>query len=308
MDRKKGAKHSKYFDGIWYELLAEFFGTFILILLGDGVVANVGLAPRLAPSAYSWDTIAFGWAFAAVVGVYIAGGVTGAHINPAVTFALAVKRGFPWAKVVPYWIAQILGAFVGAAAVYFTYRDGLIAAGLPNVWATGPGSVFSQVFFGAVASPTQGVHYSLITACLAELFGTIVLLGGVMAAFDDRNAGLRNNLGFLLVGFVVLAVGLSLGGPSGYAINPARDFGPRVLGAIVGTQGLFTGAYWLIAPIIMPLIGGPLGIILYDIFITPGVKAKHAALEEETRPVPEPSTNAQVAIPVTGETVPEKKE
>ncbi len=287
--------------GFWYELLAEFFGTFILILLGDGVVANVGLAPRLAPSAYSWDTIAFGWAFAVVVGVYIAGGVTGAHINPAVTFALAVKRNFPWVKVIPYWIAQVLGAFVGAAAVYFTYRDGLVAAGMPNVWATGPGSVFSQVFFGSVASPSSTVTYSLVTACLAELFGPAILLAGVMAAFDDRNAGLRNNLGFLLVGFVVLAVGLSLGGPSGYAINPARDFGPRVLGAIVGTQNLFDGGYWLIAPIIMPLIGGPLGIILYDIFITPGVKAKHEALEEERKPVPEPSAAAGVAIPVTGE-------
>jgi len=286
--------------GLWYELLAEFFGTFILILLGDGVVANVGLAPRLAPSAYSWDTIAFGWAFAVVVGVYIAGGVTGAHINPAVTFALAIKRGFPWVKVIPYWIAQVLGAFVGAAAVYFIYRDGLIAAGLPNVWATGPGSVFSQVFFGTVTNPSQGTHYSLLTASLAELFGTAVLLGGVMAAFDEHNAGLKNNLAFLLVGFVVLAVGLSLGGPSGYAINPARDIGPRILGALAGTKNLFAGPYWLIAPIIMPLVGGPLGVILYDLFITPGVKAKQA-LTEKPQAAPEVNPNAARVIPVTGE-------
>jgi glycerol uptake facilitator protein len=286
--------------GLGYELLAEFFGTFILILLGDGVVANVGLAPRLSPSAYSWDTIALGWAFAVVVGVYIAGGVTGAHINPAVTFALAIKRGFPWVKVIPYWIAQVLGAFVGAAAVYFTYRDGLLAAGLPNVWATGPGSVFSQVFWGTVANPSAGAHYSLVTACLAELFGTMVLLGGVMAAFDEHNAGLKNNLSFLLVGGVVLAIGLSLGGPSGYAINPARDFGPRVLGAIVGTQGLFSGPYWIIAPVIMPLIGGPLGVILYDIFITPGIKHK-MGLSEDSHPASEVNPNAGQAIPVTGE-------
>src|SRR5512133_1254390 len=104
-------------NSITGELLAEFFGTFILILLGDGVVAHVGLAPRVASTAYSWDTIAFGWAFAVVVAVYAVGGVTGAHISPAVTLAVAVKRGFPWAKVVPYWIAQIVGAFVGAIAV-----------------------------------------------------------------------------------------------------------------------------------------------------------------------------------------------
>lgn len=287
-------------NGLGYELLAEFFGTFMLILLGDGVVANVGLAPRLSPSAYSWDTIAFGWAFAVVVGVYVAGGVTGAHINPAVTFALAIKRGFPWVKVIPYWVAQVVGAFVGAAAVYIIYREGLVAAGMPNVWATGPGSVFSQVFWGAAATPTGGVHYSLVTACLAELFGTIVLLGGVMASFDEHNAGLKNNLGFLLVGFIVLAIGLSLGGPSGYAINPARDFGPRVLGALVGTKGLFTGSYWIIAPVIMPLIGGPLGIILYDIFITPGIKAK-IGLKEDSHPASEINPNAGQAVPVTGE-------
>ncbi len=287
--------------GLWYELLAEFFGTFVLILLGDGVVANVGLAPRLSPSAYSWDTIAFGWAFAVVVGVYIAGGVTGAHINPAVTFALAIKRGFPWVKVIPYWIAQVLGAFVGAAVVYLIYREGLITAGLPNVWATGPGSVFSQVFWGSAATPTGGTHYSLLTASLAELFGTMILLGGVMAAFDEHNAGLKNNLGFLLVGFVVLAIGLSLGGPSGYAINPARDFGPRVLGALVGTKGLFDGTYWFVAPVIMPLIGGPLGILLYDIFITPGIKLK-LGLSETSHPASASNPNAgQAAIPVTGE-------
>ena len=103
--------------GLFGELVAEFFGTFILILLGDGVVANVGLAPRVAANGYSWDTIAFGWAFAVVIAVYVAGGVTGAHINPAVTIAMAVKRGFPRGNVVPYVVAQILVAFVGVSAV-----------------------------------------------------------------------------------------------------------------------------------------------------------------------------------------------
>src|SRR5512140_3804161 len=146
------------------ELLGEVFGTFILILLGDGVVANVGLAPRLAAPAYNWNTIVFGWAFAVIVAVYVSGGVSGAHLNPAVTVALAVKRGFPWAKVVPYIIAQIVGAFVGAFLVYLVYMDGLRAAGLPNVWCTGPGAVFSTAFWGGAGGTSTG-SYSLLNAC-----------------------------------------------------------------------------------------------------------------------------------------------
>ena len=101
-----------------HELMAEFFGTFLLILGGDGVVANVGLAPRLASQGYDWNTIVWGWGLSVMVAVYVAGGVSGAHINPAVTLAMAVKRGFPWGKVVPYFVAQIAGAFVGALGVY----------------------------------------------------------------------------------------------------------------------------------------------------------------------------------------------
>src|SRR5690606_22735 len=142
--------------GITGELIAELFGTFILILLGDGVVANVGLAPRLAGVGYDWNTITFGWAFAVMVAVYVAGGVSGAHINPAVTLALAAKRGFPWSKVGPYIIAQIIGAFLGAAAVFLVYMEGLQEAGMPNVWSTGPGSVFGEAFWGGESSAATG--------------------------------------------------------------------------------------------------------------------------------------------------------
>lgn len=255
------------------ELVGEVFGTFILILLGDGVVANVGLAPRLAAPAYNWNTIVFGWAFAVIVAVFVVGGVSGAHLNPAVTLALAVRRGFPWSKVVPFWIAQIVGAFLGALGVYLIYRDGLVSAGLPNVWCTGPGSVFSSAFWGGAAGTAAG-PYSIVTASITEIFGTAVLLWGILASGDSKNLGLVNNMGPFLVGGVVLAVGLSLGGPSGYAINPARDFGPRLLGALVGTQNLFNGVYWLVAPIIMTLIGGTLGAITYDWFVTPNLPNK----------------------------------
>lgn len=244
------------------QLIGEVFGTFILILLGDGVVANVGLAPRLAAPAYNWNTITIGWAFAVIVAVYVSAGVSGAHLNPAVTIALAMKRGFPWSKVGPYIVAQMIGAFLGAFAVYLTYRDGLVSAGVPNVWSTGPGSVFGAAFWGGAAGAATG-GYSFTTATLTEIFGTAVLLWGILASGDSKNTGLMHNLGPFLVGGTVLAVGLSLGGPSGYAINPARDFGPRLLGTLVGTQGLWDGGYWLI-PLIAPVVGGVVGIYVYD--------------------------------------------
>jgi glycerol uptake facilitator protein len=255
-------------NGLTGELIAEVFGTFILILLGDGVVANVGLAPRLAAPAYNWNTITIGWAFAVIVAVYVSGGVSGAHINPAVTIALAVKRDFPWSKVLPYIGAQLVGAFLGALGVYLVYLDGLTEAGMPNVWCTGPGSVFGASFWGGAGAASAG-SYSLLVASIAEFFGTMVLLWGVLASGDPKNLGLKNNLGPFLVGGTVLAVGLSLGGPSGYSINPARDLGPRIFGALVGTKGLFDGIYWLIPPVLVPAIAGAVGVYLYDWFISP---------------------------------------
>lgn len=252
------------------ELIGEVFGTFILILLGDGVVANVGLAPRLAAPAYNWNTITFGWAMAVMVAVYVTGGVSGAHINPAVTIALAVKRGFPWGKVVPFILAQLVGAFLGALGVYICYLDGLVAAGMPNVWCTGPGSVFAQAFWGGAGGTPAGA-YSLGIAIATEIFGTAVLLWGVLASGDAKNLGVGANLGPMVVALTVLAVGLCLGGPSGYSINPARDLGPRIFGALVGTTGLFTGLYWLLAPVLAPVVGGVLGALTYDWFVTPNL-------------------------------------
>jgi glycerol uptake facilitator protein len=246
------------------EMVGEVFGTFILLLLGDGVVADVVLAPRGAAGTpfYNWNTIVVGWAFAVIIAVYVSGGVSGAHLNPAVTLGLAVKRGFPAAKVVPYIIAQMAGAFLGAAGVYLAYREGLVSAGLPNVYTSGAGSLYDPT--GSAVG-----HYSILNASVTEFIGTMVLLWGIMASGDAKNLGLKHNLGPFLVGFTVLAVGLSLGGPSGYAINPARDLGPRIFGALVGTQGLFDGLYWLIPPVVIPCIAGPVGVMVYDAFVSP---------------------------------------
>ena len=269
--------------GLTGELMAEFFGTFILVLGGDGVVANVGLAPRLASQGYDWNTIAWGWGLSVMVAVYVAGGVTGAHINPAVTLALAVKRGFAWAKVLPYWIAQVVGAFVGALGVYLVYQQGLVAAGMPNVWCTGPGSIWDAAFWGATVDAANNMGgYPIWNAFVAEVFGTMMLLWGVVSFFDDRNWG-KSTLFIapFIIGLVVVTVGLTLGGPSGYAINPARDLGPRLFGTLVGTTGLWDSLYWLIVPIIGPLVGGALGVILYDVFITPYLPAAEEEPSEE---------------------------
>jgi len=249
------------------EFLAEFFGTMLLVLMGDGVVANVGLAPRLASGAYNWNTITIGWGLAVAVSVYVTGGVTGAHINPAVTFALALKKAFSWAKVIPYWIAQVLGGFVGAFGVWLTYHDGLVAAGMPNVWCTGPGSVFGEAFWGAASNAAATGTYSLGNAFIAEIIGTMVLILGVLAIGDSKNLAVKSNLGPFMVGMVVLAIGLTLGGPSGYAINPARDLGPRLFGVLAGTTGLFDGSYWFVAPILGPLVGAALAVVLYPLFV-----------------------------------------
>jgi glycerol uptake facilitator protein len=250
------------------QFIAEVFGTFLLILLGDGVVANVGLAPRLASPAYNWNTIAWGWGFAVFLAVYVTAGVSGAHINPAVTFGLAVKGDFPWSKVVPFVVAQMIGAFLGALGVFLVYMEGLQAAGMPNVWCTGPGSVFSTAFWGGAGADAVST-YSVFNASIAEFFGTAVLLWGVLGTGDAKNVGVGANLGPLAVGFVVVTVGLTLGGPSGYSINPARDLAPRIFGAIVGTKGLFSRIYWLIPPVLVPLLGGAFGCLTYDWLITP---------------------------------------
>ena len=200
--------------------------------------ANVGLAPRMgSPAAFNWLTINIGWCFAVVVAVYTVGRVSGAHLNPAVTLAMALRRGFPWDKVIPFWIAQMIGAFLGAVGVYLVYSDGLVAAGLPNVFTTGPGSTFAQTYWGADAARQAMGSYSILTATDRRGNGTAVLLWGILGAFDSKNLGVGANLGPLFVGFAVLAVGVSLGGASGYAINPACDLAPRIFAALIGSKG-----------------------------------------------------------------------
>ncbi len=258
------------------ELLAVCFGTFVLIILGDGVVANVVLGPKLAGSvaSFNWNTIAFGWAFAVIA----SGVIAGADNNPAVTLAMAIRGVTPWSKVIPILVAEFVGAFLGAAAVYFVYREGLVAAGVPNIWTSGAGNYYGV---GGVSAGVLG-QYSILTASVAEFFGTMILMWGVLAVSDPRN-GAMSKFGAFVVGGIVLVVGLCLGGPSGYAINPARDLGPRIFGLLAGTQGLFDGLYWLIPPVLIPFISAPISGYLYDLFFA-SEAAPQSAKSTQVRP------------------------
>src|SRR5215208_958866 len=204
--------------------IGGFIGTMILIILGDGVVAGVLLRNSKAENS-GWIVITFGWGMAVAIAVYCVGQFSGAHINPAVTISLAVTGQFPWADVVPYIIAQFLGAFVGAVIVWLAY--------LPHWPETEDAGLKLGVFCTAPAI------YNTPANVITEIVGTFMLLFGIFGIFANSGevGGSAAALNPLLVGLLVLGIGLSLGGPTGYAINPARDLGPRIAHAVLPIAG-----------------------------------------------------------------------
>ncbi len=242
------------------EVLAEFLGTLVLLALGDGVVAAV-----VAGGNGDFLMITIAWGLAVTMGIYVAGGLTGAHLNPAVTLALAVRRDIPWSKVIPYIIAQMLGAFCGAALVLLDYST-LIDRHANELVAAGK---FAN--FQAAKLSLDGIFFThpkvdLSSGFIDQIIGTALLLFLIRAVTDTRNNAAIANMGPFIVGLVVAVIGQSFGTMAGYAINPARDFGPRVLAAIGGWGTVpFTedGGYWWV-PIVAPIIGAIIGIFLYD--------------------------------------------
>lgn len=265
--------------GLGGEMLAEFFGTFVLLLLGDGsvAVAVVGLPGsgrqvlHLTPfGPADWLIIVWGWAFAVAFGVYVAGGVSGAHINPAVTLGFAVRRRFPWHKVVPYWFAQVTGALAGAAVVYAVYVPGINWYNTTGHFSR-PHSLNTFAIFATF--PAKYFGNAWVGPFIDQVVGTAILVALIAALIDKRNQAPMGNTAALLIGLVVAVIGLSFGVNAGYAINPARDFGPRLLAyafgwshiAFPGAYQWFTDYWWI--PIAGPLAGGVIGILLYDFFI-----------------------------------------
>jgi glycerol uptake facilitator protein len=302
--------------GLYGELLAEFLGCVCLISFGDGVVAMAvaalpGSGRTASPTTIwtgvgDWLLIAWGWAFAVAFAVWVAGGVSGAHINPAVTLAFAVRRKFSWAKVLPYWGAQVLGCFAGAALVYLVYHYAIGAYNLAAHTPKGSGKALASYSIFATF-PASYFHGSIAGPLVDQIVGTAFLLMFVVAVIDARNTAVGANLAPLVIGFVVAAIGISYGANAGYAINPARDFGPRLFAFFAGWGRValpgsysapgfhFSDYFWI--PIVGPLIGGVIGVVVYDLFIGDVLHARLKLTEEVTGPVPEAPTIEEKAGP-----------
>ena len=253
------------------EAAAEFFGTLILIAFGVGVVAQTVLSGSANGSVLS---INIAWGIAVMLGIYTAGGVSGAHLNPAVTIALAVHRQFPWSKVLPYTIAQVAGAFAGAALVFVTYREamGAFDGGTRLV----EGATATAGIFATYPQP----YLSIAGGFVDQVVGTMLLMAGVMAVTDQKNVAPPAWLTGPLVGVLVVGIGMAFGFNAGYAINPARDFGPRLFTFVAGwgSNVFSAGNGWWWVPIVAPIVGAILGAFLYDLFVN-----KHHAAPEAGR-------------------------
>ncbi|WP_028933872.1 MIP/aquaporin family protein [Pseudonocardia spinosispora] len=240
------------------ELLAEFAGTMILILFGVGVVAQV-----VAGQIGDHDSIAWSWGLGVTLGVYVAARISGAHLNPAVTFALAVFGDVPWRKVLPYSLAQTAGAFVAALLVRWNYSEVLASVD--------PGhTVKTQGVFSTL--PGNGtLPVSDLGALRDQIIGTAILLFVIAALTNLRNTEAPGaNMTPLVIGLLVVAIGMAWGTDAGYAINPARDFGPRLASFITGYDTAWLDQYgnvYFWVPIVGPLIGGVLGLGLYKLLV-----------------------------------------
>ncbi|GAB4362001.1 MAG: MIP/aquaporin family protein [Bryobacter sp.] len=246
------------------EAMAEFLGTMIILVFGGGVVAMVTLFGGGAPGEVvngGYTNITLAWGLGVTLGIYAAARVSGAHLNPAVTLSLALFRGFPWAKVAPYMLAQTVGAFAGSALVYWNYRAAIIR--------------FDPLLEKTAGLFTTFPHFAELPApgFIDQVIGTALLLFFVMALGDENNVQAPPWLGPILVGLVVVGIGMSFGALHGYAINPARDFGPRLFTVLAGfrNNGLTdgTGVWWV--PIVGPLLGGIVGTAVYEYSIRPVV-------------------------------------
>ena len=249
------------------ELFAEFFGTLILLLLGNGVVAMVVLFGHGIPGEVvngGFTNINFAFGIGVTMGCYVAGRISGAHLNPAVTLAVAMFRGFSWVKVIPYMFAQTLGAFVASAIVYWNYR--------PQFHVIDPGLDHTAgVFTTFPAFPDM-----LSAGLLDQTIGTAILVFLIFAIIDNRNQPPQANLTPVLIGLIVVGIGMSFGALHGYAINPARDFGPRLFTVVAGfkNNGLTDGPKVFWVPIVGPLLGGVIGGALYDFGVRKFLPAK----------------------------------
>jgi glycerol uptake facilitator len=244
------------------ELSAEFVGTMIIILFGAGVVAQVVTTAESKAPAGGHDAITWSWGIGVTLGIYAAARLSGAHLNPAVTVALAAFKGFEWKKVLPYCLAQLAGAFVGAIIVRFTYSD-LIASVDPKH------TIATQGIFSTL--PGNGTYdVSVTNAFFDQVVGTAILVFVIFALTTATNNPPLANLGPLIVGLLVVGIGMAWGVNAGYAINPARDFGPRLATLVTGYGGALrdqNGYLYFWVPIVGPVVGGLIGGGLFKLLV-----------------------------------------
>ncbi|MEU6015837.1 MIP/aquaporin family protein [Streptomyces sp. NPDC047515] len=253
--------------------IGETIGTAVLILLGGGVCAAVTLKRSKAQNA-GWLAITFGWGFAVLTGAYLAGGVSGAHLNPAVTIALAIEGGTKWSDVPLYLGSQLLGAMIGAVLVWLTYY-GQFRAHLTDPEITGAQSGEEAMVDQAAApkaGPVLGVFSTgpeirnAVQNLATEVIATVVLVLAILTQGLNNDGNGLGTLGAMVTALVVVGIGLSLGGPTGYAINPVRDLGPRIVHALLplpNKGGSDWGYAWI--PVVGPLIGGAIAGGLYNV-------------------------------------------
>jgi glycerol uptake facilitator protein len=266
------------------ELSAELLGTFTLIIFGVGVVAQTVLTPFSAGA----QSIHWAWGLGVVMGVYVAGGISGAHINPAVTLALALRRGFPWGKVGPYMLAQLIGAFLAALVVRWNFYEAF------NKFDPAKGFKSQVVFNTYPNNANPYANISQLGALRDQIIGTAMLVLLVLAITDARNMAPASNMAPFIIGLAVVAIGMAIGAAAGYAINPARDLGPRLAAWVTGWSGAFNdqrGDFYAWVPIIGPFVGGALGAYVYDWFIG------------NFLPVEEPEVGRVPEVPETGRPV-----
>jgi MIP family channel proteins len=249
-------------SGTSREAAAEFLGTFILIVFGSAVVAQVVLS---GGSHGGYISINIAWGLAVTMAVYVTAGVSGAHLNPAVTLALAAHRDFPWRKVLPYCAAQVTGAFAASAVTFATYREAFdrFDGGVRQV--TGP-----RATAGIFATYPQDFLSNVPGGLVDQVVGTALLILVIFALGDRRNSPPDAAVAPVVVGLLVALIGMTFGFNAGYAINPARDLGPRLFTAVAGwgREVFRAGNHWWWVPIVGPCVGGVLGGAVYDLFIT----------------------------------------
>ncbi|KAK0235010.1 putative aquaporin 4 [Armillaria nabsnona] len=250
------------------EPAAEFAGTMLLVIFGTGVNCQAGLSANLGVASSpkgDWASVCLGWGAAIALGAWVSGGVSGGHINPAITLAFATWRGFPWKKVPVYILAQLLGGIVGAGIVYANYFHAIdIVEG-----GRGIRTLLTAGNFGTIP-----LDYMTNVSCFfSEFLGTAILVLVLLAVLDSRNGAPPSGLVPLVLFVTFLGITASLGMETSFAINPARDLGPRLLTSMVGygkAVYTFRNHYWVWCPIMAPILGAQVAAMFYDVFIYQG--------------------------------------